>query len=264
MAKLKRKQYEAFLEPMEEELVRMARWVQETGRRLVVLFEGRDTSGKGGAIQAIADKLNPRQCRIVALAKPSEREATQWYFQRYVAHLPAAGEIALFDRSWYNRAGVERVMGFCTDAQAKAFLKQVPAFERQLLDDGILLFKYWLTCDQERQEERFAERLADPLKRWKLSPIDLEARELYADYTTAREVMLKATHTKRSPWTLVDFNDQRLGRLTLVRDLLDRLPDTHLPQPELALAPLGREPQKERFSGLVPIPDYDVQNSHCD
>ena len=256
MAKLKRKQYEALLEPMQEELAQMAHWVQETGKRVIVLFEGRDTAGKGGAIQAIADKLNPRQCHVVALAKPSEREAAQWYFQRYVAHLPAAGEIALFDRSWYNRAGVERVMGFCTEAQAKAFLKQAPVFEKQLVDDGVLLFKYWLTCDQERQEERFAERLDDPLKRWKLSPIDLEARKRYTEYTDAREAMLKATHIRHAPWTLVDFNDQRLGRLTLVRDLLDRLPDTRLPECDLAFPPLASKPRKERYDGLTPVPEF--------
>ena len=153
----------------------------------MVLFEGRDTAGKGGVIAAIADTLNPRQCRIVALSKPSERERTQWYFQRYVPHLPAAGEIVLFDRSWYNRAGVERVMGFCTEQQTEAFLSQAPVFEKLLVDDGMLLFKYWLTVDQAQQEERFAERLDDPLKRWKLSPIDLQAREKYDDYGQARD-----------------------------------------------------------------------------
>jgi len=177
MGELKRKKYEKLLEPLQEELVAMARWAAATGQRIVVLLEGRDTAGKGGAIQAIASELNPRQCKTVALAKPSEVEAGQWYFQRYVAHLPARGEIALFDRSWYNRAGVEKVMGFATDAQVTAFLKAAPAFERMLADDGILLFKYWLTTDQERQEERFAERIEDPLKRWKLSTIDLAARD---------------------------------------------------------------------------------------
>jgi polyphosphate kinase 2 len=221
-----------------------------------VLFEGRDTAGKGGAIQAVADRLNPRQCRIVALSKSSERETGEWYFQRYVAHLPAAGEIVLFDRSWYNRAGVEKVMGYASEAQVAAFLKQVPAFERQLVDDGILLFKYWLCTDQARQEERFAERLADPLKRWKLSPIDLAAREKYDDYTAAREAMLSATHTKYAPWTLVDFNDQKLGRLTLIRDLLDRLPDTMVEPPAIDLPPLGHSPAIERYDVLKPIAPY--------
>ena len=183
MGKLKRKKYEELLEPLDEQLVAMARWAEAKGARILVLFEGRDTAGKGGAINAIARHLNPRQCRTVALPKPSEREQGEWYFQRYVCHLPSAGEIVLFDRSWYNRAGVEKVMGFASDAQVEAFLKQVPAFEKQLVDDGILLFKYWLTCDQEEQEKRFAERLDDPLKRWKLSPIDLTARDKYKDYT---------------------------------------------------------------------------------
>jgi len=255
--KLSRKEYEAALEPMQLELVAMARWLRETGKRVVVLFEGRDTAGKGGAIDAIREHMNPRQCRAVALEKPSDRECTQWYFQRYVDHLPAAGEIALFDRSWYNRAGVERVMGFATPEQVKDFLKQAPAFERQLADDGILLFKYWLCCDQEEQEARFAERLANPLKRWKLSPIDTAAREKYDAYTRAREEMLEATHTKRAPWTLVEFNDQKRGRLTLIRDLLDRLPDTRMPEADFTLAPLPGKPKKERYSVLKPLAPYE-------
>jgi polyphosphate kinase 2 len=252
--KLGKAEYFEKLAPMELELNDMARWLQHTGRRLVVLVEGRDTAGKGGVISAIADTLNPRQCHTVALPKPSDRERTQWYFQRYVAHMPAAGEIVLFDRSWYNRAGVEPVMGFCTEAETTAFLKQAPVFEKLLVDDGILLFKYWLTVDQERQEERFAERQQDPLKRWKLSPIDVKAREKYADYGRARDRMLEATHTKHAPWTLVDFNDQRRGRLTLIRDLLDRLPDHDVPETLVELPPLGHAPLKERFTaGLKPI-----------
>ena len=253
---MKRKRYEKLLEPMQAELVAMARWVAVTGQRLVVLFEGRDTAGKGGAIQAVAGKLNPRQCRTVALAKPSDEQAGQWYFQRYVEHLPARGQIVLFDRSWYNRAGVEKVMGFATDAQVKAFLGAVPHFEKMLTDDGILLFKYWLTCDQEKQEERFAERLDDPLKRWKLSPIDQAARTKYADYTKAREAMLKATHNRHAPWTLVDFNNQRRGRLTLVRDLLDRLPTTRCKDEKIDWPALDHAPLKERFGVLKPIPSF--------
>ena len=256
MAKLKRKPYEKLLEPLQEELAAMARWIAVTGQRLVVLFEGRDTAGKGGAIQAVAGELNPRQCRTVALPKPSEEERSQWYFQRYVAHLPCAGQIALFDRSWYNRAGVEKVMGFATDAEVDAFLDAAPKFEKMLVDDGILLFKYWLTCDQAEQEQRFAERIEDPLKRWKLSPIDQSARTKYEDYTKAREAMLKATHSEWAPWTLVDFNDQRLGRLTLIRDLLDRLPDTRCEEPKLDWPPLKGTPKKERFTVLQPIPNY--------
>ncbi len=242
------------LAPLELELNQMANWLQQTGQRLLVLIEGRDTAGKGGVISAISDTLNPRQCHVVALPAPNERERTQWYFQRYVPHLPAAGEIMLFDRSWYNRAGVERVMGFCSDEETKAFLKQAPAFEKLLVDDGILLFKYWLTVDQAKQEERFNERLQDPLKRWKLSPIDLKAREKYADYTAARQTMLKATHTDHAPWTLVDFNDQRRGRLALIRHLLDALPDHEVPNAPLEFPPFGGEPLKEQFRGsLRPI-----------
>ena len=253
---IKSKEYRAALELMTEELVAMARWAKASGARIAVIFEGRDTAGKGGAISAVRDQLNPRQCRTVALSKPSEEEQTQWYFQRYVRHLPHAGEIVLFDRSWYNRAGVERVMGYCTEDQAEAFLKAAPVFERMLVDDGILLFKYWLTTDQANQEERLKERLEDPLKRWKLSPIDLAAREKYDAYTKAREAMLKATHTKHAPWTLVDFNDQKRGRLTLVRDLLDRLPDTHVPPAAIDFPELGHEPEAESYGVLKPIERY--------
>jgi polyphosphate kinase 2 len=255
---LKRKQYEKAMDPLELELVSMARWAKTTGQRIVVLFEGRDTAGKGGAIRAVSGRLNPRQCRIVALGKPTEEEQTQWYFQRYIKHLPTAGEIVLFDRSWYNRAGVEKVMGFASEAQVDAFLEAAPAFEKQLVDDGILLFKYWLTTDQESQEERLRERLEDPLKRWKLSPIDLAAREQYQAYTDAREAMLAATHTDHAPWTLVDFNDQKRGRLTLVRDLLDRVPDTHIDPPPLDFPELGHEPLVESYGGLKPIENYEV------
>ena len=258
MEKLKRKQYEELLEPLERELVAMARWARTTGARVCVIFEGRDTAGKGGAIRAVGGRLNPRQCHTVGLSKPRDDEQTQWYFQRYIKHLPCAGEIVLFDRSWYNRAGVEKVMGFAEDAQVEAFLRQAPVFEKQLVDDGILLFKYWLTTDQSNQEERLRERLEDPLKRWKLSPIDLAARDKYDDYTSAREAMLKATHTEWAPWTLVDFNDQKRGRLTLIRDLLDRLPDTHVEPAPLEFPELGREAQSESYGVLKPIESYPV------
>lgn len=255
---LKGKDYRNLLEPMTEELVGMARWARTTGARIVVLFEGRDTAGKGGAIRAVRDKLNPRQCRTVALGKPTEDEQSQWYFQRYIQHLPHAGEIVLFDRSWYNRAGVEKVMGFADDAQVDRFLEQTPAFEKMLTDDGILLFKYWLTTDQDNQEERLRERLDDPLKRWKLSPIDLAARDKYDAYTQARETMLKATHTPGAPWTLVDFNDQKRGRLSLIRNLLDRLPDTHVEPPAIDFPELGRDPKAESYSVMKPISDFPV------
>ena len=245
--KLGKDEYYAQLAVLQLALNDVARWLQHTGKRLMVVVEGRDTAGKGGVISAMAETLTPRQCRTVALSKPSDREQTQWYFQRYVPHLPAAGEMVLFDRSWYNRAGVERVMGFCSEAEVKAFLKQAPVFEQMLVDDGILLFKYWLTVDQDKQEERFAERLSDPLKRWKLSPIDLQAREKYAEYGLARDAMLKATHTTDAPWALVDFNDQRRGRLTLIRHLLDQIPDHQAAETLIKFPPLGHEPLSERF-----------------
>ena len=258
MEKLKRKEYEALLDPMQHDLVAMARWARHTGQRIAIVLEGRDTSGKGGTIKAITEHLDTRQHRVVALPKPSEREQGEWYFQRYAAHLPARGEIVLFDRSWYNRAGVEKVMGFASDAQVDAFLKQAPVFEKLLVDDGIVLCKYWLATDQAQQEERFAERLHDPLKAWKLSPIDIAARERYEDYTRAREAMLEATHTPHAPWTLVDFNDQRRGRLTLIRHLLDRLPNVDVPQPTLAFPPLPGEPKRETYGMLTPIDPYDA------
>jgi len=258
MGNLSAETYEELVRPLTKELGAMSRWVAETEQRIVVLFEGRDTGGKGGSIDMIARVLNPRQCHVVALSSPSDRERAQWYFQRYAAHLPPKGEIALFDRSWYNRAGVEPVMGFCTEQETDAFLHAVPEFERHLVDDGILLFKYWLCTDQDRQEERFENRLRNPLKRWKLSEIDIAARTRYEAYTDAREKMLAATHTEFAPWTLVDFNDQALGRLTLLRDLLDRIPDTELPLNEIPWPPLPGPPSKERYGVLQPIPSFEV------
>ena len=254
---MKRKKYEEALEPLQLKLGAMARWVRATGQRICVLCEGRDTAGKGGTIDAIAERLDSRQVRRVALPKPSDDERTQWYFQRYVAHLPAAGEIVLFDRSWYNRAGVEKVMGFATDKQVTAFLEAVPVFEKLLVDDGIRLFKYWLSCDQEHQEERFEERLEDPLKRWKLSPIDVEARSRYGDYSRARETMFAASHTGYAPWTVVDYNDQKRGRLTLIDNLLQRLPDTRVPEEKIAWPKVGHEPLEEEFKLIQPIADFD-------
>ncbi|WP_340588505.1 polyphosphate kinase 2 [Erythrobacter alti] len=257
---MKRKQYEDLLEPLELELVAMARWAKATGERICVLLEGRDTAGKGGTIKAISQRLNPRQCRVVALPKPSDVERSQWYFQRYVPHLPAAGEIVLFDRSWYNRAGVEKVMGFASDKQVTKFLHEVPTFEKLLVEDGIRLFKYWLSADQASQEERFSERLEDPLKRWKLSPIDVKARTRFAEYTEAREAMFAATHTEHAPWTVVDYNDQKHGRLTLIRDLLDRLPDTHVPTEDLDWPDLGHPPLGEEFDLIKPIAPFPLED----
>jgi polyphosphate kinase 2 len=251
MSKLKKKDYERHLELLHLELNTLMHWLRHTGTRMLVLLEGRDAAGKGGVINAITASLNPRHVRVVALGTPTEREKTQWYFQRYAAHLPAAGELVLFDRSWYNRAGVERVMGFCTDREYAEFLEQTPVFERQLVDDGIRLFKYWLAVDQTRQEERFAERAADPLKRWKLSAVDLAARAKYDEYGRARDAMFRATHTAHAPWHVVEFNDQRRGRLNLIRHLLDQVEDIDVPEEALDLPPLRRKPAKERYSGPV-------------
>jgi polyphosphate kinase 2 len=235
------------LAELQVELNRIAHWVQKNGKRVVVLVEGRDTAGKGGVIAAIKAHMNSRSCRTVALGKPTDAESSQWYFQRYLSHLPAAGEFVFFDRSWYNRAGVEKVMGFCTPEQTQAFLKQVPVLEKLLVDDGILLFKYWLTVDQEEQEERFRERLDDPLKQWKLSPVDVLSRAKYDDYTAAREVMLKATHTKHAPWTLVDFNSQKLGRLSLIRHFIENFPGDSIKVETPEWKPLKAKPRKEQY-----------------
>ena len=246
--------YEQQLHPLQVELNGVMRMLETRGERIVILFEGRDAAGKGGVISAISERLNARQCHVAALGVPSERECRQWYFQRYVPYLPAAGEMTLFDRSWYNRAGVEAVMGYCTPAQTAAFLKQAPVFEKMLVDDGVRLFKYWLTVDQAEQERRFAERLADPLKQWKLSPVDLQARAKYDDYGRARDRMLEATHTKAAPWTLVDFNDQKAGRLKLIANLLARLPMADAPAPDFTIPPLPGKPKREKFRGpLTPI-----------
>ena len=257
MGKLKKKEYHHALEAMQRELVGLARWVEHTGARVVVLVEGRDSAGKGGTIGAIREHLNPRQVRVFALNKPTEREAGEWYFQRYLRHLPTRGEIVLFDRSWYNRAGVEHVMGFASPAQVEAFLEAAPKLEKLLVDDGLILIKYWLCCDQDEQEERFEERRDDVLKGWKLSPIDVAARTKYDDYTAAREAMLRATHTEWAPWTLVDFNDQHLGRLTLIRNLLDRIPEAKVKEPAVKLPPLRKKPNKERYTVIEPIADFD-------
>ena len=216
--------YQAELRRLQEELVHLQYWVRETGARVLVLFEGRDAAGKGGAIRRITEYLNPRSCRVVALGVPSERERTQWYFQRYVEHLPAGGEIVLFDRSWYNRAGVERVMGFCTPEEHRRFLDQVPVFERLLVDDGILLTKYWFSVSDEEQERRFASRMRDPLRRWKISPMDLEARLHWVDYSRAKDQMFDRTDTPESPWFVVEGDDKKRARLNCIAHLLSRIP----------------------------------------
>ena len=248
MKELKKKKYEKAVADFYDDLLNLQRWIIANGKRVVILFEGRDAAGKGGVIKAISAPLNPRYTRIVALPKPNEREATQWYFQRYVEHLPAAGELVLFDRSWYNRAGVEHVMEFCTDAQYRRFLADCPEFEKLITGDGIILLKYWLAVDQEQQEERFAERASDPLKRFKISPIDLTARAQYVDYGRARDRMMKATSTPWAPWFVADFNDQKRGRLDVIRHLLKRLPDRAPPDKPLKLPKLKGKPAREHLA----------------
>jgi polyphosphate kinase 2 len=222
------KQYEKELLRLQTELVYMQEWIVANGRRLVVLFEGRDTAGKDGVIKRIIAFLNPRTCRVVAVPTPTERERTQWFFQRYVAHLPAAGEIVLFDRSWYNRAGVERVMGFCTQDEYEEFLRFCPAFEQALQNDGIMLVKYWLSVSDEEQERRFKKRLSDPRKRWKFSAIDLQGRARWVDYAEAKDRMFAGTDTELSPWYVVEADDKRSARLNLISHLLSLVPYEHL------------------------------------
>jgi polyphosphate kinase len=228
MDELSEKQYEKELLRLQTELVYMQEWIVATGRRLVVVFEGRDTAGKDGVIKRITAFLNPRTCRVVAVPKPSERELTQWYLQRYVEHLPAAGEIVLFNRSWYNRAGVERVMGFCTDAEYEEFVRFCPLFEQSLQNEGIMLVKYWLSVSDEEQERRFKKRLSDPLKRWKFSPIDLQARARWVDYAEAKDRMFAYTDTEHSPWYVVEADDKRTARLNLISHLLSLVPYEHV------------------------------------
>ncbi|QRO14642.1 polyphosphate kinase 2 [Moraxella osloensis] len=209
---------------LQKELIKLQDWVVATGERIVVIFEGRDSAGKGGAIKRITQRLNPRVCRVAALPAPNDREKTQWYFQRYVAHLPAAGEIVLFDRSWYNRAGVERVMGFCTDAQYQEFFESVPEFERMLVRSGIRLIKYWFSISDDEQESRFMSRIYDPLKQWKLSPMDLESRRRWEDYTKAKEVMFERTHIPEARWWIVEGDDKKKARLNCINHLLSQIP----------------------------------------
>jgi polyphosphate kinase 2 len=209
---------------LQHQLVRLQDWVVHQKLKVVILFEGRDAAGKGGAIKRFTQRLNPRVCRVVALSAPSERERTQWYFQRYVTHLPAGGEIVLFDRSWYNRAGVERVMGFCTDAEYEEFFRSVPDFERMLVRSGILLVKYWFSITDEEQHQRFMQRIQDPLKQWKLSPMDLESRRRWELYTKAKEVMLERTHIPEARWWVVEAVDRRRARLNCIHHLLGQVP----------------------------------------
>ncbi|MCC3703181.1 polyphosphate kinase 2 [Rouxiella badensis] len=209
---------------LQGELVKLQSWVMRTGKRIVIIFEGRDAAGKGGVIKRITQRLNPRGCRVAALPAPNERERTQWYFQRYVSHLPAAGEIVLFDRSWYNRAGVEKVMGFCSDEEYEEFYRSVPEFERMLTRSGIQIIKYWFSITDEEQELRFLSRIHDPLKQWKLSPMDLESRRRWEDYTEAKEVMLQRTNIEEAPWWVVQGVDKKKARLNCISHLLQQVP----------------------------------------
>jgi polyphosphate kinase 2 len=232
---LKRKKYEDELKCLQAKLCVLQDWVKAKGLRVVIVFEGRDAAGKGGAIKRITQKLNPRVCRVVALPAPNDRERTQWYFQRYVSHLPAAGEIVLFDRSWYNRAGVEHVMGFCTDGEYEDFYRSVPEFERMLVRSGIHLLKYWFSITDEEQHVRFLGRIHDPLKQWKLSPMDLESRRRWEDYTRAKEVMLERSHIPEARWWVVQAVDKKRARLNCIDHLLKQFPYAEIPKQGVVL-----------------------------
>jgi polyphosphate kinase 2 len=231
---------------LQRELVKLQDWVAATGQKVVILFEGRDAAGKGGAIKRITQRLNPRGCRVVALPAPNDRERTQWYFQRYVAHLPAAGEIVLFDRSWYNRAGVERVMGFCNEADVEEFFRSVPEFERMLVRSGVRLLKYWFSITDEEQHLRFLGRIHDPLKQWKLSPMDLESRRRWEAYTRAKEDMIERTHIPEAPWWIVQAVDKKRARLNCIQHLLDQFPISEIEHAEIHLPERVRHPDYER------------------
>jgi polyphosphate kinase 2 len=249
-AKEERRLYFRELFRLQAELVKLQDWVVHTGHKVVILFEGRDAAGKGGVIKRIVQRLNPRVCRVAALPAPNNRERTQWYFQRYVSHLPAAGEIVLFDRSWYNRAGVERVMGFCTDDQYEEFFQTVPEFERMLVRSGIQVIKYWFSISDEEQNARFLGRIHDPLKQWKLSPMDLESRRRWEEYTRAKEAMLERTHIPEAPWWVVQGVDKKKARLNCIHHLLGQMPYEEVTHPAIEL------PEREYHDDYVrrPVP----------
>lgn len=246
-----RKLYFRELFRLQGELVKLQDWVVKTGQKIVILFEGRDAAGKGGTIKRITQRLNPRVCRVAALPTPNLREQTQWYFQRYVAHLPGAGEMVLFDRSWYNRAGVERVMGFCSDEQYEEFFRSVPEFEKMLVRSGIKLIKYWFSVSDEEQQLRFLGRIHDPLKQWKLSPMDMESRRRWEEYTKAKEVMFERTHIPESPWWVVQADDKKKARLNCIHHLLSQLPYQEVEHPSIMLPPRERNDNYVR----LPVPN---------
>ena len=235
--KMKKKEYEKELLKLQVELVKLQEWIVNQKLKVVVIFEGRDAAGKGGTIKRILDKLNPRICRVVALGTPTEKEKTQWYFQRYVPHLPAAGEMVLFDRSWYNRAGVEHVMGFCTDDEYEEFMRSCPEFERMLVRSGIILIKYWFSVSDEEQERRFQKRINDPIRRWKLSPMDLESRARWLEYSKAKDEMFKYTDIKQAPWYVVEADDKKCARLNTIHHLLSIIPYKDLTPKPIKLPP---------------------------
>ena len=255
-SKLKRKEYERELARLQLELVKLQHWVKHAGLRVVLIFEGRDAAGKGGVIKRIVEPLNPRGATIVALGTPSDRESTKWYFQRYIAHLPAAGEIVLFDRSWYNRAGVERVMGFCSDEEYWEFMHSCPELERMLIRDGIILRKYWFSVSDAEQERRFQKRSSDPTRRWKLSPMDLKSRDLWVAYSRAKDEMFRYTHTPEAPWYTVESDDKRRARLNCISHLLDTIEyEDVLPDPiELPARPEQedyRRPPRDAHTQII-------------
>ncbi len=240
--KLKRKVFERELEKLQRELVILQGYIKANGLKVAVIFEGRDAAGKGGVIKRITERTNPRVVRVVALGTPTERERTQWYFQRYVAHLPAAGEMVLFDRSWYNRAGVERVMGFCTDHEYEEFMRSCPDFERMLVRSGVTLIKYWFSVSDEQQERRFQIRAHDPMRRWKLSPMDVESREKWVEYSRAKDEMFRYTDITHAPWYVVNADDKRRARLNCIAHLLSMIPYEDLTPPPLELPPRQPDP----------------------
>jgi len=246
--KLENKFYEKEIAGLHIELVKLQEWIKHEGLRIVVIFEGRDAAGKGGAIKRITQPLNPRVARVVALGTPTEREKTQWYFQRYVPHLPAAGEMVVFDRSWYNRAGVERVMGFCTEEEYQEFLRSCPEFERMLVRSGIILIKYWFSVSDAEQERRFQGRIDDPTKRWKLSPMDFESRKKWMEYSKAKDEMMAHTDIKQAPWYVVDSEEKKRARLNCIRHLLSVIPYEDLPREKIKL------PARKKDAGYVRPP----------
>ena len=250
--------YEDELFRLQGQLVEMQEWVRTSGARLVVIFEGRDAAGKGGAIKRVSEYLNPRVCRTVALPAPTERQRTQWYYQRYIEHLPAAGEIVLFDRSWYNRGGVERVMKFCTEEEYSRFLHQTPVFERLLVEEGVMLRKYWFSVSDAEQERRFQDRLDDPMRRWKLSPMDLESVTRWEDYSRAKDEMFFHTDTASAPWAVVEAEDKRRARLNMIAHLLSSVPFKHVDAPKLTLParPPQRGYQRPPRDMFTSVPDH--------